>query len=183
MKPATVSMAPELEVSTWLNAHGPLNLAALRGKVVVVIAFQMLCPGCVAHSIPQAKKIAKLFDPQDVVVLGLHTVFEHHEAMGAAALRAFIHEYKIDFAVGVDQPSTTGAVPATMTRYQMRGTPTLLLIDRHGALREHVFGAADDMQVGALIAALVQEQASTSTCIDGGCSIPTDEQHQQSTQH
>ncbi len=175
MKPATVSTAPELEVSTWLNAHGPLSFAALRGKVVVVIAFQMLCPGCVAHSIPQAKKIGKLFAAQDVVVIGLHTVFEHHEAMGPAALRAFIHEYRIDFPVGIDQPSATGAVPATMARYQMRGTPTLLLIDRHGALREQIFGAPDDMQVGALIAALVHERApaSADACIDGVCSIPT----------
>ncbi len=57
MNPATVSVAPELEVTTWLNTHGPLSLAALRGKVVVVYAFQMLCPGCVSHGIPQAKNI------------------------------------------------------------------------------------------------------------------------------
>lgn len=157
MTAGTVSNAPELEVATWLNAHGPLSLAALRGKVVVVMAFQMLCPGCVSHGIPQAKKIRKLFALSDVAVLGLHTVFEHHAVMGEDALHAFIDQYKLDFPVGIDKASESATVPRTMARYAMRGTPTLLLIDRRGALRHHIFGVVDDMQVGALIAALVAE--------------------------
>jgi len=169
MKTTTVSIAPELDVSTWLNAHGPLSLAALRGKVVVVYAFQMLCPGCVSHGIPQAKKITKTFSSNDVVVLGLHTVFEHHAAMGPEALNAFVHEYKIDFPVGVDRPSTTGPIPATMEKYQMRGTPTMLIIDRNGVLRQQLFGVADDMQIGAVISALVQDDAEKSGCEDGVC--------------
>lgn len=171
MTDSTVSIAPELEVSTWLNAHGPLSLAALRGKVVVVVAFQMLCPGCVSHGIPQAKKIGQLFAAEDVAVLGLHTVFEHHDVMGAAALHAFLHEYRVDFPVGVDRPSEVGAVPLTMASYRMRGTPTLLLIDRRGALRHHIFGQADDMQVGALISALVQERFQEPGCAGGVCRV------------
>ena len=147
--------APEFEVSAWINADGPLSLAALRGKVVAVYAFQMLCPGCVSHAIPQAKKMARTFADDEVVVLGLHTVFEHHQAMGQAALDAFMHQYRIAFPVGVDLPSEAGPVPRTMARYQMRGTPTLLLIDREGLLREQIFGSADDMQVGALVSRLL----------------------------
>lgn len=171
MKTATVSIALELEVSTWLNAHGPLSLAALRGKVVVVYAFQMLCPGCVSHGIPQAKKIGATFTSEDVVVLGLHTVFDHHHVMGPDALRAFIHEYKIDFPIGIDRPSVSGPVPMTMAKYQMRGTPTLILIDREGALRHQIFGVADDMQAGALISALVREPANESGCDNGVCRV------------
>jgi len=171
MKTATVSIAPELEVTTWLNAHGPLSLAALRGKVVVVYAFQMLCPGCVSHSIPQAKKVAEIFASEDVVVLGLHTVFEHHEAMGEVALSAFIHEYRIKFPVGIDRPSANGTIPVTMAKYQMRGTPTLILIDGNGALRQQIFGAADDMQVGALISALVPEINGQPGCDGGVCRV------------
>ena len=171
MKTATVSIAPELEVSTWLNAHGPLSLAALRGKVVVVYAFQMLCPGCVSHGIPQAKKIGATFASEDVVVLGLHTVFEHHHVMGPDALRAFIHEYKIDFPIGIDRPSVSGPIPMTMAKYRMRGTPTLILIDRNGAVRQQIFGVADDMQAGALISALVLERANESGCDNGVCRV------------
>lgn len=170
------SAAPEFEVAAWLNAHGPVNLAALRGKVVAVYAFQMLCPGCVSHGIPQAKKIAATFDRGDVEVLGLHTVFEHHAVMGKEALQAFIHEYRIDFPVGIDMPSDSGPVPRTMAKYRMRGTPTLLLIDRRGMLRHQVFGMADDMQAGALVAGLVHEHededAGAPQCDDGGCRIP-----------
>ena len=82
----TLEPAPELEVSEWINAPGPISLAALRGRVVVVHAFQMLCPGCVTHGTPQAVKIHQAFDREDVVVLGLHTVFEHHSVMGPEAL-------------------------------------------------------------------------------------------------
>ena len=43
-------------------------------------AFQMLCPGCVSHGLPQAKRIQHTFGDA-VTVLGLHCVFEHHAAM------------------------------------------------------------------------------------------------------
>jgi hypothetical protein len=39
----------------------------------------------------------------------------------------------------------------------MRGTPSLVLIDRHGSIRKHAFGAADDLRIGAEIGALTQE--------------------------
>ncbi|HEX8609892.1 MAG TPA: TlpA disulfide reductase family protein [Telluria sp.] len=163
--------APEFQVSAWLNAPGPVSLAGLRGKVVAVYAFQMLCPGCVSHGIPQAKQIQATFTRGDVEVLGLHTVFEHHAAMGRIALEAFIHEYRIDFPVGIDQPSETGPVPLTMDRYQLRGTPTLLLFDRHGVLRHTLLGAVHDMRAGALIARLVAETGPQPHCDDGACRI------------
>ena len=90
------------------------------------------------------------------MVVGLHTVFEHHAAMSPVALEAFLHEYRVGFPVGVDAPAT-GPVPATMAAYEMRGTPTLLLIDREGRLRLHAFGKVDDMAVGAAIATLLGE--------------------------
>ncbi len=171
MSVRTVNAAPEFEVAAWLNTHGPLSLAALRGKVVAVYAFQMLCPSCVSHGIPQAKKISKTFPQNEVEVLGLHTVFEHHAAMGPDALAAFIHEYRIAFPVGVDRPSESGAIPVTMALYQLRGTPTLLLIDRQGVLRHQLFGVADDMQVGALIAQLMHEAPAAAHCDDAVCHV------------
>jgi len=39
-------MAPEWQVETWFNTKVPLHLADLRGKVILLHAFQMLCPGC-----------------------------------------------------------------------------------------------------------------------------------------
>jgi len=135
-----------------------LSLAALRGKVIALHAFQMLCPGCVQHGLPQAQRIHAAFEPEDVAVVGLHTVFEHHEAMTPVSLRAFLHEYRFAFPVGIDAPGAEGGVPQTMEAYGLRGTPSLLLIDRAGRLRRHSFGAEEDMIVGAAIATLVAER-------------------------
>lgn len=44
-----------------------------------------------------------------------------------------------------------------MRAYQMRGTPTVALIDAHGRLRQHVFGAYDDLRLGRDLGALVAE--------------------------
>lgn len=155
----TPTQAPELEVSQWFNVPEPLTLAGLRGKVVVLHAFQMLCPGCVQTGLPQAKRIAALFPRSEVEVIGLHTVFEHHAAMTPVSLAAFIHEYRLTFPIGVDQPGEAGPLPRTMASYGMRGTPSLLLIDRAGLLRRHSFGAEDDLQVGAEIAMLMSGYA------------------------
>ncbi len=75
------------------------------------------------------------FDEQDVAVIGLHSVFGHHDVMTAKALEAFVHEYRIQFPAAIDQPAPRGAIPLTMEQYRLRGTPTLLLIDRQGRLR------------------------------------------------
>lgn len=113
-------MAPPWRISEWLNTPAPIDLEAQRGHVVVACAFQMLCPGCVAHAIPQMKAVHELISPHGVVVVGLHTVFEHHEAMTVTALRAFVQEYGIRYPVGVDRPADDGGpIPQTMAAYRM----------------------------------------------------------------
>ncbi len=153
---------PELSVTRWLNARETPALADLKGKVVVVLAFQMLCPGCVSHALPQVQKLRERFNEEDVAVLGLHTVFEHHDVMTPKALEAFLHEYKFSFPIGIDKPNGA-SIPETMLAYEMRGTPTLLIYDRQGRLRRHYFGRADDMVLGAEIAAMVLETDARQT--------------------
>jgi hypothetical protein len=147
---------PELDVVKWFGANDPITLATLRDKVVVLAAFQMLCPGCIEHGLPQAKRIRERFSPSQVAVIGLHTVFEHHKVMTPEALEVFLHEYKWPFPVGVDRPDGE-SVPKTMAAYQMRGTPTLLIFDRAGRLRRHYFGRPDDMMLAAEISAMALE--------------------------
>jgi peroxiredoxin len=151
------SLAPELLVERWFNADVPITLAGLRGKMVVIHAFQMLCPGCVAHAIPQAKRLQQLAHGTDLVVLGLHTVFEHHAAMTPVALEAFLHEYRVTFPVGVDRASDEGPIPRTMAAYGLRGTPSTLVIDREGDLIRHTFGAEDDLELGMLLGSIMQQ--------------------------
>lgn len=176
-------LAPELAVSRWFNAPAPLTLESLRGKIVVLHAFQMLCPGCVAHGTPQAEKLHRLMrDNEDVVVIGLHTVFEHHAAMTPVSLEAFIHEYRVTMPIGVDQAGDGTPIPVTMQRFGMRGTPTTIIIDRAGRIRHHGFGQDDDLALGLKLGALRVEPVTgnvgqrTDGCASGACEVPeTDE--------
>ena len=67
--------APEWQVQEWLNVDRSMALADYRGRPIVALAFQMLCPGCVQHALPQLKRIRELFGESQLAVLGLHTVF------------------------------------------------------------------------------------------------------------
>lgn len=157
MSTVAYELAPPWSISQWMNASEPITLESLRGSVVVLHAFQMLCPGCVAHGIPQAKSIYQAFPADRVKVIGLHTVFEHHDVMGPLALKAFVHEYRLGFPIGIDQASEKGPIPQTMQAYNMQGTPTLVLIDKTGRIRLHHFGQIDDLRVGAAIGQLLTE--------------------------
>ncbi len=160
--PSTSEFAPEPEVSEWINAAGPMRLADLRDRVVVIHAFQMLCPGCVSHGIPQAISVHNAFSRDDVVVLGLHSVFEHHAVMGPQALKVFMHEYHIPFPVAVDQAEPGNPIPRTMQTYALRGTPSLIVIDRQGVMQLNHFGRADDLGLGALLGQLVAQPATSA---------------------
>lgn len=170
--------APTWATTRWFNS-APLKLEDLRGRVVVLGTFQMLCPGCVVNGIPQLQRIEQTFDRRDVAVVGLHTVFEHHAAMTPVSLEAFLHEYRISFPVGVDAHDDPAGAPITMTRYGLRGTPSLVLIDRAGLIRFRGFGHEPDLALGARIAQLIAQpnvdiataaQSDAAVCVPGaGC--------------
>ncbi len=156
MNSITPYAAPELAVSQWFNIEDDITLERLRGEVVVIETFQMLCPGCVAYGIPQAQRVQQTFG-RDLAVIGLHTVFEHHAAMTPVSLRAFLHEYRVTFPVGVDEHEPGTDTPITMRRYQLQGTPSLIVIDRAGLVRSSTFGQHDDLLLGALLGRLIDE--------------------------
>jgi hypothetical protein len=144
--------------------------------VVVIEAFQMLCPGCVAHGLPLAGRIQATFG-NAVTVIGLHTVFEHHTAMSPVALAAFLSEYRITFPVGVDRPSPNDPIPVTMGRYQLKGTPSLVAIGRDGTVRHHSFGQVSDLEIGATLARLTDEDLQDCDA-HTGCRAPSKERQQ-----
>jgi hypothetical protein len=143
----------------------------------------MLCPGCVAESLPQLRRIHELFPADAVTAIALHSVFEHHAAMTPVSLEAFIHEYRLTFPIGVDQQVEGSPIPQTMQRYGMKGTPTSILIGRDGQIRHHGFGQEDDMAIGMIIGSLLAEKAvaipagtaqNGGACADGVCKPQTD---------
>ena len=151
---------PELTVSGWFNTPEPRPLAALKGKVVVLTAFQTHCPGSLKHGLPQAVRLARGFSEDEVAVIGLNTAFEEHASQSAEALEAFIAARDLPFAVAKDMQATQesqGELPQTMRAYEIQGTPTLLIFDRQGRLRRHYLGQVDDMRLAAEVMAFCME--------------------------
>ena len=182
MQPQTV-LIPPLQVSRWFNTAQAPVLDALRGRVVAIHAFQMLCPACVSHGLPQAGRLNEVFGRDGLVVIGLHTVFEHHAVMGAEALEAFIHEYRLGFPIGIDAADPNGPLPLTMAAWGLEGTPSLVLLDRQGRPVLRHFGHIDDLVLGGLIGRLLAGSASggevpataaaaADDCSADGCRLP-----------
>ena len=147
----------KLDVTRWFNSP-PLEPEDLRGKVMLVEFFQMLCPGCVNHSLPQARRVHRMVKGDQLVVLGVHSVFEHHAVTGPDALEVFLHEFGITFPVAVDRTSETGVLPVTMKRWQLEGTPTTMLVDRQGRVRQTWLGQLDDLALGVWLGTLLAEE-------------------------
>ena len=156
---------PGWQISHWFNTTTRIDLDDLRGRVVLIHAFQMLCPACVAHGLPQALRVHEVFQGEAVTVIGLHTVFEHREVMGSPALQAFIHEYRLPFPIGIDQADETGPLPVTMSQWVLRGTPSVVLLDRQGRARLHRFGVVDDLVLGAAIGQLLAERPAVAAAV------------------
>jgi peroxiredoxin len=152
--------APPWQTTTWLNIDAPLTLEDLRGRVVVLHAFQILCRGCVEDAVPQMKRVFEAFRDAPLTVVGLHTVFENHAAQSDDALREFVRTHDLRFPIGVDAPGPDGdPLPRTMRAYDMLGTPTLVLIDGQGRRRRQVFGHVPDLLLGADLGVLLAEIA------------------------
>ncbi|MBK6289518.1 MAG: TlpA family protein disulfide reductase [Gammaproteobacteria bacterium] len=178
----TDTPSPPWQVSEWLNTPHPVTLAGLRGKVVVLHAFQMLCPGCVSDGLPQAARINAIFPSERVAVIGLHTVFEHHDVMGPKALRAFLSEYRFASPSGIDQAAHDSSIPLTMRAYGATGTPALWCSTAKVAF-DSVDWAVEDLHLGAVIGELLvyarlgetpeitssAGDPSRASCGDDGC--------------
>lgn len=145
--------APPIQAERWFNTNTPLSLETFRGKVVVLHAFQMLCPGCVSHAVPQARRLHEIAKSIDALaIVGIHTVFEHHAAMTPVSLEAFLHEYKITFPVAVDRAAADGGrIPQTMAAYGFQGTPSTVVIDKTGQVVRSSFGTEDDLVLGLFV--------------------------------
>jgi peroxiredoxin len=151
-------LAKPLLTSQWFNTDKPLGFEDFRGRVTVVCVFQVLCPSCVSHAIPQAKRVRELFAEEDVAVIGLHTIFKRHDEQPPEVIERFIKEQNITFPVALDEHQDGERLGETMKSHEFRGTPTMLLLDRDGNLRKKGFGSDGDMQLGAEIMALLRDR-------------------------
>ena len=156
---AAPRQAPEWDVSEWINGQ-PTTLEALRGKVVVLEMFQMICPGCNNFSIPLVSKWEQRYHKQieqgDLVIVGIHTVFELHDYQTPTKLKAFLQRKGIHHLVGVDRHIGGDHIPETMKAFRGRGTPEIAIIDKTGQIQFQRAGRFNSKQAEQLIERLME---------------------------
>jgi peroxiredoxin len=99
-----------------------VDLAALRGKVVVLTFFDQECPHC-KRDLPRLAPVLKEFRPRGVVAIGVAS-----RDVGGR-MRSDLREMGIDFPVIVDTER------ALFRQYDSTGTPDIFVIDRDGFIR------------------------------------------------
>ena len=202
--------APDIQVDTWLQGD-PANFSTLRGRVVLVEVFQVNCPGCFVHALPEVLHLYQRYHDSGLEVIGLATAFEDFDKNTLGNLERLVNtgeligeplrqlgkagllvdnrlDYELPFAIGMDvlienrsivdeaaihhfiinqlpdydnwpderkQPvyekarayleSKTHSAQ-TFETYRLQGTPSSILVDRDGILREVSFGYVDHLE-------------------------------------
>jgi thiol-disulfide isomerase/thioredoxin len=157
-------VAPQWQVSEWLNAD-PGPLAGQAGRVVIIHFFQVWCPGCASFSVPLFQHWQETYGQrEDVLILGIHTVFEGHDVQTPQSLRQFLLDKGIRYPVGIDAYDGGDRVtPVTMRRFDTGGTPHVAIVDRYSRLVFSHFGRFDPAPVEAFIDRLLKETAAAPT--------------------
>jgi thiol-disulfide isomerase/thioredoxin len=142
--------APALDVSEWV-AGTAQSLDKLKGKVVLLDVFQIICPGCEAAH-PQIVQLAKDYRDSGLEVVGLAVAFELQDSQQPEAIRKYVSDKEFPYPVAIDRDLTT-----TFEEYDAGGTPWTVLIDRQGTVRyASVFNQG---QVERLVKQLLAEPA------------------------
>jgi thiol-disulfide isomerase/thioredoxin len=211
---------PNFGVSEWVQG-APTNFDQEKDHIVLVEVFQVNCPGCFMHALPEAIEIYNKYKDDGVRVIGIATAFEDFdkntldnlkmlaetgeivgETKSAFQMSGQLQEgdklpYKIPFPLAMDNlVKTSGEISQekimefiypqipefdsqpeeyrnqiiqrvkdymkskefsaeTFEKFALRGTPSTILVDRKGVLRDVSFGQVG--QAEAMIQKLLTE--------------------------
>ena len=130
--------APEFVAGDWFNTEGPLTLAGLRGRFVLLDFWTFACGNCL-HVLDELRPLEAEFG-ELLTVVGVHSPKFPHEA-DPTALAAAVERYE------VHHPVLNDPAMELWRQYTVRAWPTLVLIDPEGYVIAH---AAGEGQVSAL---------------------------------
>jgi thiol-disulfide isomerase/thioredoxin len=150
--------APELRGRGWLNTDGPLSLADLRGRFVLLDFWTFCCINCL-HVLDEMREVEERYDGE-LVVIGVHSPKFEHEA-DPDALAAAVERYDVRHPV-LDDPDLV-----TWQAYTARAWPTLVLIDPEGYVVAQYAGEGHAHAIAALLAELRDEHAARGTLQPG----------------
>jgi len=211
--------APNFGVSEWVQG-APTNFDQEKDHIVLVEVFQVNCPGCFMHAIPEAINIYNKYKDEGVRVLGIATAFEDFDKNTLDNLKMLVETgevvgetkealsmygqlkdgklpFKIPFPLAMDKLTKTSGeisqekilqfiypqIPEfdsqpeeykkqiiervksymkskeysaeTFEKFALQGTPSTILVDRKGILRDVSFGQAGHIE--AMIQKLLNE--------------------------
>jgi thiol-disulfide isomerase/thioredoxin len=136
--------APDISGPT-LNGEA-LDVADLRGRVVVLNSWASWCAPC-REEAPAFVALANGSDPEDVTVVGLNVTDD------ATAAQGFVDEYGLPYPSIVD---SDGAILRTIPGVPPSSLPSTVILDREGRIAARIVGGTDAMELGTLIAAVLE---------------------------
>jgi thiol-disulfide isomerase/thioredoxin/sugar lactone lactonase YvrE len=139
----------------WLNTGGKqLDLADLRGKIVILDFWTFCCVNCL-HVLDELRPLEEKY--KDVlVVIGVHSPKFVHEADHDAVIAA-VERYEVHHPV-LDDPKLS-----TWQSYAVRAWPTLAVIDPEGYVVAQHSGEGHAHALDRLIEELVNEHEAKGT--------------------
>lgn len=150
--------APELVGRGWLNTDGPLRLADLRGRFVLLDFWTFCCVNCL-HVLDELRPVEAAF-AEELVAVGVHSPKFVHEA-DPVALAAAVERY------GVHHPVLDDPELVTWQAYTARAWPTLVLVDPEGYVVAQYAGEGHAHAIEALLAELVPQHRERGTLQPG----------------
>ena len=114
---------PPLDVAAWVNS-GPLTLAALGGKVVVLDFWGTFCAPC-RKLMPHLSSLYDKHKPEGLMVIGV-------SEDGKADIEKFAKEHKVSYPLAADR--LVNGDGQTLKAYGIVAIPTACLIGRDGKI-------------------------------------------------
>ena len=147
-------LAPDFTgIDHWLNS-GPLTMAGLRGKVVLVDFWTYSCINCI-RTLPYVEGWYQKYAADGLVIVGVHTpefAFEYDTGNVAGAIARF----------GITYPVAQDNEYATWQAYGNEYWPADYLIDATGHIRSVHFGEGDYLQTEADIRSLLAQAGAAA---------------------
>ncbi len=128
----------------------PIQLSALRGKVIFVNVWATWCPPC----IDEMPTIQQLYDR--LHARGLEVLAVSIDALGAQVVAPFARKYQLTFPILLDPKGIVERL------YHTGGVPESFIVDKQGLLVQKVIGPRDwtHPQLLALFERLLQAPAA-----------------------
>lgn len=133
-------------VTNWLNSR-PLDIADLRGKVVLVDFWTYGCVNCV-NTLPHVTALYEKYRDRGLVVVGVHTP-EFPFERSASNVQAALKRHGITYPVAQDNDSKT------WNAYRNQYWPAQYIVDQNGKVVFQHAGEGQYEQIERTIAGLL----------------------------